>query len=192
MPPLPPHLAWVRLPERDADLTLAGEGDDITGVYAWRVGSGLSAGLAQLVEVDGRTVLDIGCGRGALGLSALALGARHAIFADASPVLVDWLARVVALNQLGDRASVVRHAWGDAVPGVRADLVLGGDVLYRPACQDALLASIAGALADDGVALLSDPRERLEPELPDLAAAHGLTWTSERRADCTLIRIRRR
>lgn len=188
---LPPHLAWVRLPERDADLALAGDNEDITGVYAWRVGSGLSAQLAELAEVGDRSVLDIGCGRGALGLSALALGARHVTFADASPVLVDWLARVVALNDLGGRASVVRHAWGLPVPGAPADLVLGGDVLYRPAYQDALLASIASALADDGVALLSDPRERLEPELPDLATAHGLAWTSERRADCTLIRVRR-
>lgn len=187
-----PHLAWVQLPERDPDLSLASEDEDITGIYAWRVGSGLSARLADITDVSGRTVLDLGCGRGALGLSALALGATHVMFADASPVVVDWLARLIALNELKDRASVVRHVWGGAVPGPPVDLVLGGDVLYRPNCHNALLASIAASLSEDGQALLSDPRERLESELPALAAGHGLTWITERRADSTLVRIRRK
>lgn len=187
----PPHLAWVRLPERDPDLSLASDDEDITGIYAWRVGSGLSAGLAAITDVSTRTVVDLGCGRGALGLSALALGAAHVVFADASPVVVDWLARLIALNDLADRARVVRHSWGDPVPGGPVDLVLGGDVLYRPRCHDALLASIASSLADGGQALLSDPRERLESELPALAAVHGLTWAIERRANFTLVRIRR-
>ncbi len=190
-PVFPPHLAWARLPERDPDLSLASADEDITGIYSWRVGSGLSAGLAAITDVSKRTVLDLGCGRGALGLSALALGAAHVTFADASPVVVDWLARLIALNDLSGRASVVRHAWGEPVPGAPVELVLGGDVLYRPRCHDALLTSIAAALADDGLALLSDPRERLEPELPDLASAHGLTWATERRADSTLVRIGR-
>lgn len=185
----PPHLAWVRVPDHEPDLSLASDGEDITGIYAWRVGSGLSAGLAAITDVSRRTVLDIGCGRGALGLSALALGAAHVTFADASPVIVDWLTRLIALNRLGDRASVVRHTWGEPAPCPPVDLVLGGDVLYLPRCHDALLTSIAAALTDDGLALLSDPRERLEPELPDLAAAHGLTWNTERRADSTLVRI---
>jgi predicted nicotinamide N-methyase len=187
----PPHLAWVRLPERDPDLGLAADGEDITGIYAWRVGNGLGSELAALAAVDGRTVLDLGCGRGALGLSALALGARHVTFADASPVVVDWLARLVALNRLEARARVVRHAWGEPAPGAPVALVLGGDVLYRPALHGALLASIAGALAADGQALLSDPRERLEAELPALAAAQGLAWEHERRGDSTLVRLRR-
>ena len=179
----------MRLPERDPDLSLASGDEDITGIYAWRVGSGLSAALTEVVDVTNRVVLDIGCGRGALGLSALALGAMRVVFADASPVVVDWLTRLIALNHLGSRASVVRHTWGEPVPGSPVDLVLGGDVLYRPTCHDALLASIAATLADDGQALLSDPRERLEPELPGLAAAHEMTWTTERRLESTLVRI---
>ena len=109
----PPHLAWVRLPECEPDLRLASEDEDITGIYSWRVGSGLSAGLADITSVKGRTVLDLGCGRGALGLSALALGATRVIFADASPVVIDWLTRLIALNDLASRTSVVRHVWGD-------------------------------------------------------------------------------
>ncbi len=46
--------------------------------------------------------------------------------------------------------------------------------------------SIASSLAADGRALLTDPRGVLEAELPALAAAAGLTWTTARHVDYTL------
>jgi len=70
--------------------------------------------------------------------------------------------------------------------------VLGGDLLYRPSHFAALFSSIASALSPNGLALLSDPRQKLEAELPRLAAIAGLTWCPERRYDYTLVRLRPR
>jgi hypothetical protein len=53
------------------------------------------------------------------------------------------------------------------------------------------MATLAEGLAANGLALLSDPRETLEPELPRLAGEHGLDWQCQRRANYTLVRVRR-
>lgn len=164
--------------------------EDHTGVYAWPAGERLARDLSGLLECRGLRVLDLGCGRGHLGFSALRLGATEVVFADGNPVVRDGVAAVGAAN--GIRANVIAHDWGEPVPGGPFDVVLGGDLLYRPNHVPALFASIASALSPNGLALLSDPRQRLEAELPRLAATAGLTWCPERRYDYTLVRLRPR
>ncbi len=190
--PFPAHLAWLTAPSSGPDVSAAAEPDDITGVYAWRAGVRLSAELGELVACRDRRVADIGCGRGHLGFSALALGAREVVFNDASAVMTGFVARIIAANRLEARARVDARGWGEAVPGGPCGVILGGDVLYRPACFAALLTTIARSLDADGICLLSDPRTTLEAELPDLADTLGLTWSSSRRHDYTLVRVTRR
>jgi SAM-dependent methyltransferase len=149
---------------------------DLTGGYAWPAGDRMARDLHAVAAFAGRRVLDLGCGPGQLGRRALALGAATVVFADGSAAVVAALAGFAA----------VEHRWGDPVPGAPFDVILGGDILYRPECFADLLRSIALALAPDGVALLSDPRPVLDAELPALAAAAHLTWTTARRADYTL------
>lgn len=165
---------------------------DATWAYVWPGGRRLAAELAELADLRGRVVIDLGCGRGALGLQALRLAALEVWFADGNRAAVGWIDELIRLNALGDRASACHLPWG-AAPPLRCDVLLGGDVLYRRECFPALLATIAAALAPDGIALLSDPRERLEAELPDLAAVAGLSYASARRpTGYTLVRLRRR
>lgn len=164
--------------------------DDCTWPYTWPSGRRLADDLPRLAEVRDRRVLDIGCGRGHCGLRALLLGARAAVLADGDARAVAWLDQVLADNGLTAGRAVL-HRWGDVVPDAPYELVLGGDILYRPALFPALIASIASALAPDGVALLSDPRQRLEPELSGLAALHGLRWDSRREGAYTLVTLRR-
>jgi SAM-dependent methyltransferase len=157
------------------------DADDGTWRYAWPAGERMSAELGALVELRGRHVIDVGCGRGRLGLLALDLGAASATGADRS---------AEALAALPERPGLIRlrHHWGEALP--ICDVLLGGDILYRPAAFPELLDSIASAVAGGGIALLADPRQRLEPELPELAAARGLSWLPERRpTGYTLVRV---
>ena len=149
---------------------------DLTGAYAWPAGTRLARDLAGVVPLAGLRVLELGCGSGQCGRRALDLGASEVVFADGSPQVIAGLT--------GFRAMV--HQWGEAVSGAPFDVILGGDILYRPECFAALLRSIALALSPQGVALLADPRPVLEAELPLLAHAAGLTWTTTRRADYTL------
>jgi hypothetical protein len=146
---------------------------DYTWAYAWPGGERLLAEFDTVVgPLAGRRVIDLGCGRGRLGLAALARGAR-VVFADGS---AEALARVQAALPADAAASILLHRWGEPLPA--ADLLLGGDILYRSALFPALIASIVSAGCP---ALLADPRGSLEPELPELAAMHGMHWSSELR-----------
>ncbi len=158
--------------------------DDGTWRYTWPAGSRLLGELETLVTVADCRVIDLGCGQGRLGLWALAHGAAEVVFADQS-------AEALAGIPAHARARCLEHSWGDALPP--CDLLLGGDILYRPAAFPELVASVASALqAATAEALLVDPRSRLEEELPQLARQHGLTWQTERRdLGYTLVRVHR-
>lgn len=191
--PWPPHLAWVKAPSAGPQAELAQADDDVTCLYQWpsgtRLAEYLSTHLATLAPCHDRRVADIGCGRGVLGLTAYAAGAASVLFADASPVAVEFLTRTIALNALAPRAQVVQHHWGTALPGELYDLILGGDILYRPECFADLMTSIALSLSANGCALLSDPRTTLEPQLTELAAMHRLKWTMQRIEMTTVIHL---
>lgn len=184
------HLQWLQVPE-GAFVESDPNGDDHTGVYSWPAGDRFARDFADIIDCNGLRVLDIGCGRGHLGFSALTFQAASVVFADGNKGVRDGVEVVIAANALADRVSVIAHAWGDPVPGGPFDLVLGGDVLYRAALFPALIASMAGALAPQGSIVLSDPRYQLEPELPQIAADHGLSWTTTRRSDVTIATLRR-
>lgn len=190
--PWPPHLAWVIAPIDGPRRELANDNEDVTCLYQWKAGAFLANLPTMRERCRGRRVVDLGCGRGTLGLSACALGATHVLFADASAVAIDFLTRTIAQNQLLDRAQAVLHTWGEALPNGPWDVILGGDILYRPEWFPALLDTIAASLATDGCALLSDPRTTLEEGLPALAAARGLAWNSERVEPFTVVTITRR
>lgn len=182
-----PHLAWLTWPPDGPDLAHASEPEDVTGAYQWPAGAALAAELAAVVDCRGRRVVDLGCGRGALGFTAIGLGAAQVLFTDASAIALDYVARVIATNRLTN-AAIMQQSWGKPLAD-RHDLILGGDILYRPECFAELFTTIAASLAEDGVCLLADPRRQLDEELPRLASAHRLTWISEHRTGGTVVRV---
>lgn len=190
--PWPPHLAWVIAPPDGPRRELATDDEDVTCLYQWKAGASLATLPSIRERCVGRTVADLGCGRGTLGLSAWSSGAARVLFADASAVAIDFLTRTIAANALGERARAVRHNWGDVLPDGPWEVILGGDILYRPECFAALFDTIAASLAPDGCALLSDPRITLESGLPALAEARGMRWESARIGHFTVAEITRR
>ncbi len=188
---IPIHLAGLDLPDFRPHLGEVAAGLDLTWAYDWPAGLRLSHELDRVVDVRDRRVLDLGCGRGRLGLTALVLGAAHVGFADGAMEPLAHVVQVLERNRLAGRGSCHRHRWGDPLPAGPWELILGGDILYRPGEFPALVATLAMSLGE-GEALLADPRRELEPELFGLFTAHGLAWISERRAaDYTLLRITR-
>jgi SAM-dependent methyltransferase len=190
--PWPPHLSWVVAPTDGPRRGLASDDEDVTCLYQWPAGAFLGTLPLMRDTCAGRRVADLGCGRGALGLGACAHGATRVLFADASPVAIDFLTRTLAANGLADRARAALHRWGTPLPDGPWEVILGGDILYRPECFTDLLDTIAASLTTDGVALLSDPRVRLEESLTGLAAERALTWETARIAHITVVSIRRR
>ena len=194
---LPAHLRWLREP--DPEVVPEGDGgaaavavpaDDHTWAYVWPAGTRMAPELPALAPLAGARLCDLGCGLGALGFTALGAGAAEVFFADGAAGAVAWIDAVIAANGLAARARAARHQWGTPLPGSPWPLIVGGDILYRPASFPALVATIRASLAPDGICLLSDPRQRLEDELPELMRAHGLSWAQERRpAEYSLIRV---
>ena len=163
---------------------------DLTWAYPWPAGERLAADMATIVDCRGLRIAELGCGRGRTGLTALLLNAAEVLFADIAEEPLAYVTAAMATNHVSNRGRTALHAWGDPLPNAPYDLLIGADILYRPAFHAALLKSIACSLEPFGRCLLADPRTELEPDLPALAAACGLQWSEQRRArDYTLITV---
>lgn len=106
--------------------------------------------LMQRPGVEGKTVLDMGCGSGILGVTAAVLGAREVVLSDIDPQATSAAMLNAALNGVEGRCRAVT---GDLdAAGVRADMVVANitaDVLIR------LSSLIGGVLAGRGYIVLS-------------------------------------
>ncbi|KGQ18241.1 Ribosomal protein L11 methyltransferase [Lysobacter dokdonensis DS-58] len=90
--------------------------------------------LAQAGELDGRTVLDFGCGSGILALAALKLGAARAVGVDNDPQALIATADNAQRNGIADRMNVFLP---DDEPAAQYPVVVAN-----------ILASALDALAD--------------------------------------------
>lgn len=127
--------------------------------------------LARL-ELEGQTVLDLGCGLGVPGIAAAAGGAA-VTFADAQPDALQF-AQWNATRAHPERRApkTVRFDWArDVLPEQYAVMVLA-DVTYDPRHHAPLQRQIAAALAPAGVVLHADPRR------PD--SAPFVAWLRQR------------
>ncbi len=103
----------------------------------------------------GSSVLELGCGTGAVGLYAAALGARRVTCTDGGPMPLLQLAEanVRANRRLwaarATEVKVVSHQWGESMvdPSLSGhDWVLGSDVTYAVDVHDQLCRSLATQL----------------------------------------------
>ena len=114
--------------------------------------------------VRGRRVVELGCGTGAVGCFAAALGARSVALTEGGS---DALRRIAAKNVAAnadlfatENVTVAPLSWGAAYGG-SADVVLGSDVTYDRDSHDRLCATLASLLAPEGsVALLAHQHRR--------------------------------
>ena len=110
----------------------------------------------------GERVLDVGCGSGVLGLSALRLGAAHVMAVDIKPDAVEATRRNAALNGMDDRLEARPAALAeidDAFDIVVANIGRAGIVELAP--DLVRLVSPAGWLAVAGLAAAVRPRQGL-------------------------------
>ena len=68
--------------------------------------TGMCIRFAEQTDLTGKRILDVGCGSGILGLSALLLGAESAELVDNDPQAVAACKHNVEINNLADRATV--------------------------------------------------------------------------------------
>ena len=134
------------------------EGDDVVVV---RLDPGLAFGTGTHpttamclewldgIELEGRTLLDYGCGSGVLAIAALKLGARAATGMDIDPQAVTATRQNADRNGVGDALSVLAS---DAEIDGRYDVVVA-NILAGPLAE--LVESLTARLSSGGKLALS-------------------------------------
>jgi predicted nicotinamide N-methyase len=141
----------------------------------WPAGVALAEVMAA-IPIEGRRILEVGCG---LGLASLVLARRGAdvTASDHHPLAEEFLRENAALNGLPPIA--YRDApWAASTPDLgRFDLIVGSDLLYEPD-QPALLAGfLARHAAPAAEVIVADPGRSRLGAFGGLMAAQGYART---------------
>jgi predicted nicotinamide N-methyase len=140
-----------RLVDRGA--LLRGEQEPPYWAHLWPGARALASYLVRAVDLDGRRVLDIGCGLGLCGLVAARRGAEVLCVDSAAPAL----AFVAASAWAGDLRCETRCADFRALASdLTVDVILAAEVAYDGAGFEALADLFVRHLAPDGVGFLAD------------------------------------
>jgi predicted nicotinamide N-methyase len=139
-----------------------------------------AAGIAQHLAarhtiVNGKQLLDLGCGQGLAGCAAAALGA-HVLFADLeAPALL-----FAALNSLPFAGRVRTHRlnWQRDQLVESFDVILGADILYERAQWSFLEPFWRAHVCSDGQVLLGEPGRQTGDMFVEWIASRG--WSLER------------
>jgi predicted nicotinamide N-methyase len=154
---LPSGALRILQPAESADLPDAGpiEWAPIAPYWSvlWRSGVALAREVDGL-ELDGKRVVELGCGLGVPSLVAARAGAE-VLATDQDPEALDLLARNAQENRL--RLDTATMHWADAeklLARGRFDLALAADVLYEAESVELLLSLLPGLAAE---VWLADP-----------------------------------
>jgi 16S rRNA (guanine966-N2)-methyltransferase len=146
---------------------------NVTRPTADRVREALASALAAREAIEGRRVLDLYAGTGALGFEMLSRGASHVVFVERDPRVGEHIRRTARELSVASEVEVLREdvtkAKGQAAIVARAPygLVLA-DPPYRDVTQAVEAIShlcAAGLLADNAVLLL-EHASKVKLELP--------------------------
>ena len=155
--------------------------------YLWTGALTLAQYVAQEVECQGRTVLDLGCGLGLTGIVA-ALQGGEVTFADKDIEALAFAAVNAQLNccplfttrQLDftqdnqDNADNLQETF---------PLILGAEIVYDSVAFPALATFLARHLAPGGTAYLTDAGRTNTRAFFSQLSLHGLSYTTEEIAE---------
>jgi len=122
-------------------------------------------------HVQGRAVVDLGCGGAAVGIAACLAGATHVTANDTDPVALHLATRNALAN--GVSLDLDRRDLGQAGPDAGTQVVLAADLFYERGPTRHLLQRLREAVGHGVLVLVADggrpfaPRSGVEP----LAAA---------------------
>ena len=158
--PLLPSGSRVTLETR----AIVGSGTVGLGGRVWPSAAALCRWLRRNEDcVVDKTVVELGCGTGAVGIFASALGATSVTMTDGGDERLLQLARKnveanAAVLQSLEAVQVVHYEWGTAVSSLmaQADLVVASDVTYARSEHDKLCQTLRDMLStsDGGMRIL--------------------------------------
>lgn len=145
-----------------------------TGGRVWNSAAVLCKWLSS-ADIRGRSVLELGCGTGAVGLYSAALGAQRVTLTDGGSAKLLALAAANARansalwSGTGTEVGVLPHAWGEPAGDQPAlcghDWILASDVTYSARAHGALCSSLAAQLRlhSPGARVVIGHQQRHEP-----------------------------
>jgi predicted nicotinamide N-methyase len=140
----------------------------------WRSAPPLARLLSDSAVVEGKRVLELGCGLGLVGIAA-ALAGADVVMTDYDDDALQF-SRVNIQRNIPDaerRPRVRTLDWRTPGPIGRFDIVAGSDILYERRFFEPLCALLNGTLARGGRALLTDPGRSVAEDFARLAAGRG-------------------
>lgn len=153
----------IRLALLSPSVDLGADTRDVLGEFApfWAFAWAGGQVLARYVLdhpgcVRGRSVLDLGCGSGLVGIAAAVAGAERVVVCDCDPAALEAAGHNAALNGVELRAE---SEPAQAVEG--CDVLLAADVLYEPQTAE----DLERAASRVELALVSDPGRKPTPPL---------------------------
>jgi predicted nicotinamide N-methyase len=152
--------------------------------YLWPAAYLLAQAIARepLPEsIDDKSALEaleIGCGLGLAGLTALARGLRVQ-FSDYDQASLEFVARSAALNQFDSGRLIIRKLDWRNLPGDQFPLILGADVIYEAPLVPLVANLLAKLLVPGGVGLIASPYRVAALSFPDATVALGLKCQAE-------------
>jgi predicted nicotinamide N-methyase len=133
----------------------------------WPASVAIARWICRRRAAQGLRVLDLGCGLGLPGSSAVRCGAA-VTFADFQPDALAFaefhgkqqLHPELGAEEVATRVRCVAHDWnGDPLPGP-FDWILLADVSYRPRHHLPILRQLRAGLSENGLAIHADPERR--------------------------------
>lgn len=200
-PPIAPT-SIMELPKLPSGVSLQLSATGIIGATAgvglggklWPCAAALCGWLRSEDGIEGASVLELGCGTGAVGLYSAGLGAAHVLLSDdGTPELLALTQRNVDANRPlypACRVHTTRYKWGERLPQGHFSLILASDVTYARSSLAALADTCAMALNTDG----PKPRIVLAHEHRtlfgvDTRLGHFLGCASERGLSVSTLRV---
>ncbi len=136
-----------------------------------KVRAGIFDALANLVDMDGATVLDLFAGSGALGIEALSRGAAHVVFLEAHAKTAAAIRATLRQLELpGGQWQVVTarvESWlGRPAPERPPDVILLDPPYASPQGEAALAALVRAPTVPKGALLVLEAAARTAPAAP--------------------------
>jgi predicted nicotinamide N-methyase len=147
--------------------------------YFWPGAFLLAEAVAREPWPAGAEVLELGCGLGLAGLTALAAGAERVVFTDYDETPLRFVAASAGENGFARaRWETGQLDWREP-PARRFSVILGADVLYERRLVPLVAGVIARMLAPDGIALVAGPYRVATEDLDGWLLRNGLVATAE-------------
>jgi predicted nicotinamide N-methyase len=146
----------------------------------WPAAVTLSHVLMEQMELDGRSVIELGAGVGIASVAAARNGAR-VLATDYSTEALKF----VHYNALKNRVQLEtgRLDWRMVMTDEKFDIVIAADVLYERVNLLPIVTAIDSLLAKGGAAYIADPRRRLAEQFLELVGENGFTVTETQSHD---------